>query len=85
MASEETKQKKLIAAILGILLGAFGAHKFYLGFMKAGIIQLVASLVTCGSIGSIIGIIEGIIYLTKSDDDFEATYVNGDKNQIKFF
>ena len=85
MASEETKQKKLIAGILGILLGAFGAHKFYLGYMKASIIQLVVSLVTCGSIGSIIGIVEGILYLTKSDDEFEANYVNGDKNQIKFF
>ena len=85
MASEETKQKKLIAALLAIFLGWVGAHKFYLGYMKAGIIQLVVTLVTCGSIGSIVGLIEGIMYLVKSDDEFEATYINGDKNQIKFF
>ena len=85
MASEETKQKKLIAALLAIFLGWVGAHKFYLGYMKAGIIQLVVGLVTCGSIASIIGIVEGIMYFTKSDDEFESIYVNGDKNQIKFF
>ena len=85
MASEEAKQKKLIAGILGILLGTFGIHKFYLGYMKTGIIQLVVGLITCGSIAGIIGLIEGIMYLVKSDDEFEATYINGDKNQIKFF
>lgn len=84
MASEETKQKKLIAGLLGILIGWTGAHKFYLGYTKTGIIQLVASLITCGTLG-IVGLIEGIMYLIKSDDEFEATYVNGDKNQIKFF
>ena len=84
MASEETKQKKLIAALLAIFLGGFGAHKFYLGYMKAGIVQLVVSLITCGSIGSLIGLIEGIMYFTKSDDDFESVYINGDKNQMKF-
>ena len=83
MASEEAKQKKLIAGILGILVGWTGAHKFYLGYMKAGIVQLILTVV-CG-IGGILGLIEGIMYLVKSDDEFEATYVNGDKNQIKFF
>jgi TM2 domain-containing membrane protein YozV len=83
MASEETKQKKLVAAILAILLGGLGVHKFYLGYIAAGVVQLILSFF-CG-IGGIIGLIEGIIYLTKSDDDFESTYVNGDKGKIKFF
>ena len=83
MASEEAKQKKLVAAILGILLGAFGIHKFYLGYVTAGIIQIVLSFF-CG-IGGIIGLIEGIIYLVKTDDEFESIYINGDKKQIKFF
>ncbi|TDS64159.1 TM2 domain-containing protein [Myroides indicus] len=65
--------KKVVAGILGILLGTFGIHKFYLGYTKEGIIQLVISLVTCGALG-IIGFIEGIIYLTKSDEDFYQTY-----------
>ena len=83
MASEEAKQKKLVAGILGILLGGLGIHKFYLGYITAGIIQLVLSFF-CG-IGGIIGLIEGIIYLVKSDDEFESVYINGDKSQIKFF
>lgn len=70
--------KKLVAGILGILLGGFGVHKFYLGYTKEGIIQLVGTFVTCG-IGSIVGLIEGIIYLTKSDAEFVATYVTGRK------
>ncbi len=41
-------------------------------------IQLVVSLVTCGLFG-IVGLIEGIIYLTKSDAEFVATYINGHK------
>ena len=85
MASEELKKKKLIAGLLGIFLGAFGAHKFYLGYTKAGIIHLVVLLLTCGSVPGIVGLIEGIMYLTKSDEEFESVYVNGDKDQIKFF
>ncbi|NUN93830.1 MAG: TM2 domain-containing protein [Verrucomicrobiae bacterium] len=64
----------MVAGIFGILLGSLGIHKFYLGYITEGIIQLVISVVTCG-IGGIIGLIEGIIYLTKSDEEFVATYV----------
>ncbi|HAY3552145.1 hypothetical protein BAX94_00960 [Elizabethkingia meningoseptica] len=71
-------EKKLVAGILGILLGYLGIHKFYLGYTKAGIIQLIAGIVTCGVAG-IIGFVEGIIYLTKSDEEFDRTYVQGQK------
>ena len=83
MASEEAKQKKLVAGILAILLGGLGIHKFYLGYITAGVVQIILSFL-CG-IGGIIGLIEGIIYLTKSDDEFEAVYINGDKSKVKFF
>lgn len=69
--------KKMVAGILGILLGSFGVHKFYLGHTKEGIIQIVLSFL-CG-IGTVIGIIEGIIYLTKSDEEFVDTYINNKK------
>jgi TM2 domain-containing membrane protein YozV len=71
-------EKKIVAGILGILLGGLGIHKFYLGYTKEGIIQIVITVVTCG-FGSLLGLIEGIIYLTKSDEDFVATYVTGKK------
>ncbi|MDX6765945.1 MAG: TM2 domain-containing protein [Candidatus Methylacidiphilales bacterium] len=71
--------KKLPAGICGILLGAFGIHKFILGYTTEGLIMLGLSIVTCGSISSIIGLIEGIIYLTKTDEEFVATYVTAKK------
>jgi TM2 domain-containing membrane protein YozV len=69
--------KKIIAGILAILVGGFGVHKFILGYTNEGIIQLVLGL--CFGIGGIIGIIEGIIYLTKSDEEFVRTYIQGRK------
>jgi TM2 domain-containing membrane protein YozV len=71
-------EKKVVAGVLGILLGGFGVHKFYLGYTKEGIIQIVVTFVTCG-IGSLIGLVEGILYLTKPDEEFVSTYVTGRK------
>ncbi len=58
-------KKKMTAALLGILLGAWGIHNFYLGFTKKAIIQIIVSVCTCG-IGGIWGFIEGIMILTGS-------------------
>ena len=69
---------RTMVGILGILLGGFGVHRFMLGDTGGGILRIVITLVTCG-VGSIIGLIEGIIYLTKSDAEFEQTYVIGKK------
>jgi TM2 domain-containing membrane protein YozV len=66
--------KKLTAGICGILVGGFGIHKFILGYTTEGVIQIALTFITCG-IGSIIGLVEGIIYLTKSDEEFVRTYI----------
>ena len=65
------RKSKLVAGLLGILLGSLGIHNFYLGFTKRGILQIVISLVggflTCGlatSVVAIWGLIEGIMILT---------------------
>ncbi|MCG3147628.1 MAG: hypothetical protein PCFJNLEI_01068 [Verrucomicrobiae bacterium] len=74
--------KKIAAGICGIILGGFGVHKFILGYGGVGLTMLLISILSCGlaaPIMHIIGIIEGIIYLTKSDEDFVATYVTGKK------
>ncbi|WP_136482128.1 TM2 domain-containing protein [Cognatitamlana onchidii] len=73
-----TDNKKVIAGILGILFGGLGIHKFVLGYNKEGFILLIATILTCG-FASIIGFIEGIIYLTRSDADFYNTYQAGKK------
>ncbi|QDT39899.1 TM2 domain-containing protein [Stratiformator vulcanicus] len=81
-AKPEGADKKLAAGICAILLGSFGVHKFILGYTTPGIIMLLVSLLTCG-IGAlvmqVIGIIEGIKYLTMSDQEFVDTYVNAEK------
>ncbi len=79
--------KKIAAGICGILFGAFGIHKFILGYTGPGLIMLASSLVGAflcfglpTAVMSIIGIVEGIVYLTKSDEEFVNTYVINKKN-----
>jgi TM2 domain-containing membrane protein YozV len=75
-------EKKIAAGICGILLGGLGVHKFILGYTTEGVIMLLITILTCGFggvVSSIIGLVEGIIYLTKSDDEFVSTYVTSKK------
>ena len=66
--------KKVLAGIMGILFGWLGIHKFILGYTREGVIMLVICVCTCTIVSSLIGFIEGIIYLTKSDEEFYNTY-----------
>lgn len=75
-------KSKMVAGLLGIFLGSFGIHKFYLGYTTEGVIMLLVTLLSGGTLSFImwiIGLIEGIIYLTKSDDDFQAIYGDSKK------
>lgn len=81
-----TENRKLITGLCAILLGHLGVHKFLLGYTTEGIIMLVGTLVvgtlTCGIgvfVTWVIGIIEGIMYLTKTDAEFDQTYIHGRK------
>ena len=78
--------KKVLAGILAIFLGGFGVHKFILGYNKEGLILLVLTIVlnvfSFGFFGWLVWVftvIEGIIYLTKSDEEFYNTYQAGRK------
>ena len=71
-------EKKLAAGPLGIFAGIFGANKFYLGYINQGLIQIVLNVCTCGA-ASVIPLIEGIIYLTMSDEQFDQTYIQNKK------
>jgi len=73
---------KLPAGICGILLGSFGVHKFILGYTGPGLVMLLVTVLTCGlasPVMHIIGLVEGIIYLCKSDEEFVRLYVDGRK------
>ena len=55
----------MMAGILGLVLGGFGIHRFYLGYTGIGIVQIIVTLVTAG-LGGIWGLVEGILILTGS-------------------
>ncbi len=76
------ESKRILAGVFAILFGALGIHKFILGYTKQGVIMLVLTIVTFGILGGLmglIGLIEGIIYLTKSDEEFVEVYQNNYK------
>ena len=86
LSDTEISNRKLASGLLGVFLGSFGAHKFVLGFTKAGIIMLVVTIaggmVTCGVasfVMGVIGLIEGIIYLTKTPEEFRELYIDARK------
>jgi TM2 domain-containing membrane protein YozV len=74
IGSNYKSEKKIPAALLGILVGAFALNKFYLGYTKEGVIQIIANVCTCG-IATIIPFVEGILYLFMTDKQFDDTYV----------
>ncbi len=65
------KYNKTTAALLALFLGGIGAHKFYLGSTGLGVVYL---LFFWTGIPLIIGCIEGIIYLTMSNEEFKNKY-----------
>ncbi|MBO4352773.1 MAG: TM2 domain-containing protein, partial [Eggerthellaceae bacterium] len=76
----------VVAGLLAIFLGALGIHKFYLGYNKAAFITLavtvIGSILTFGLAVNVMGVlalIEGVIYLTKSQTEFEQIYVMNNK------
>lgn len=62
-------KSKVVAGILGILLGSFGVHRFYLGYTGIGLAQLLLTVLSCGAlwIGTLIwGVVEGVLILCGS-------------------
>jgi TM2 domain-containing membrane protein YozV/predicted RNA-binding Zn-ribbon protein involved in translation (DUF1610 family) len=65
------RKDRVTASVLAILLGSFGAHRFYLGHIGLGFLYLIFFWTW---IPGIVGLIEGIIYLTQSDEEFKTKY-----------
>ncbi|MET8122416.1 TM2 domain-containing protein [Micromonospora sp. NPDC005189] len=70
-APGQSDKSKVVAGILGILLGTFGAGRFYTGHTKIAVLQLVVSLVTCG-VGALWGLIDGILILVNGGTDAQG-------------
>ncbi|MBD2364616.1 MULTISPECIES: TM2 domain-containing protein [unclassified Anabaena] len=74
--------KQLLASYCGIIFGGFGVHKFILGYAPEGFIMLVISVVggtfSYGMtllIMQLVGLVEGMIYLNKTPEQFVDTYI----------
>ena len=78
----------IVAGLLALFLGGLGIHKFYLGYNTEGVILLVGTVVSWVLTFALIGIlplmviglvvlIEAIVYLVKSEEDFNRTYIEG--------
>lgn len=76
----DANQKKILAGLLAIFVGNLGIHKFILGCNTAGIIMILLNLTCIGvPVIRVISLIEGILYLTKSDEEFYNTYIANKK------
>ena len=70
---------RITAGVLGVFCGGFGIHRFYMGHRDAGIVYLVIGFATGTSVSAIAGLIDGILYLTSTDDEFVGKYLHNDK------
>jgi TM2 domain-containing membrane protein YozV len=66
-----SQRRKLVAGLLGIFFGSLGVHRFYLGYVGIGLLQIIVTLAT-GGIGGIWGFIEGILCLTGNLRDVDG-------------
>jgi len=65
-AAQWSDKSKMTAGLLGIFLGGFGVHNFYLGNTNKAVIQIVVTVLTCG-LGALWGIYEGIMIITGNE------------------
>ena len=76
-----------IAGLLAILVGAIGVHYFYIGKTGAGVVFLLATLLTCGLLGvvtEIVSLIQGILFFTSTQEEFESRWVNSPSSMPLF-
>lgn len=72
-----------IAGLLAILMGGFGLHYFYIGKTNAGILFLMVAILSCGilaTVTTIVAIIQGVLFFTSTQDEFEHKWVYSPSN-----
>lgn len=74
LTAGSTDSDQVTAGILALLLGGLGAHKFYQGNTKLGIVYLCFSWTF---IPAILGLIEGILMLVADEAEYNQKYADG--------
>ena len=72
-----------VAGLLAIILGGVGLHYFYIGKTNAGVIFLLVAILSCGALGvvtHVISNIQGVLFFTSSQEEFESRWVNSPSN-----
>lgn len=72
-AKSEPSKNRTMAAVLALCLGGAGAHKFYLGQTKTGLLYI---LFIWTFVPLLLGIYEGVKYVRMSDEEFQQKYLN---------
>ena len=80
-----SRKSRVAAGLLAIFCGILGFHKFYLGYISAGIIMFLLTFFLWWTIVVplamfLVSIIEGVMYLTKSDEEFQRIYMQSQKD-----
>ncbi len=76
LSSDKSRVK---AGLLGIFCGGLGIHRFYLGHKSSGVIYLVVGILSGTSLSGLLGVIDGVLYLVASDEEFQQKYANNDE------
>ena len=74
-ARNEVSSKKTLCGILAIVIGGLGVQYFVLGRVGAGFLTILLTLITCG-LWEIVMLIQGIMMLCMSDEDFKRKYID---------
>ena len=85
-AARHYGKSRMVAGLLALFFGGVGAHKFYLGNNRAGLIMLAVTLLGWmlffipSGVVWVIALVEGVIYLTRSDEQFHEIYELGERD-----
>ena len=71
----EMSSQRVLCGVFAIILGYLGVQYFIIGKTAGGFLSILLSLVTCG-LWSIVTLIQGIMMLTMSDENFKRTYID---------
>lgn len=73
--NSEISSKKTLCGIMAIIFGYLGIQYFVIGKTAGGFLTILLSIVTCGLWG-IVTLIQGILMLCMSDEDFKRKYID---------